>query len=119
MKTITVLEKAGTNIADLVHSTPGMSTLGQMFMPAFNPHVSLLDERSSTDLSYVEFHCYFHDEFNYQAWHNEFGAIHDPLRVSAFEVLEQVLGVTINRYWDTTDLSAPGSRPMSEFVSKL
>ena len=119
MKTITVLEKSGTDVAGLLHATPGMNTLAQMFMPAFNSHVSLLEERKSTDSSYVEYHCYFHDEANYRTWHNEFGAIHDPLRVDAFEVLEQVLGITITRYWDTNDLSAPGNRPMSEFVRKL
>jgi hypothetical protein len=45
--------------------------------------------------------------------------------VSRNEIAQKTIGDILSgdsdwdRYWDTTDLSAPGSRPMSEFVSKL
>jgi hypothetical protein len=66
----------------------------------------------------VEIHVIYHDQNFYELWYDEFKEIHDDWRAKTFKNLEDQ-GVVINRYWETTDLSAPGSKPLSEFVCKI
>jgi hypothetical protein len=114
-KTIHTYEKQGANFFELIPTIPGLSSCEFFFKDS--PYVELLELRLSEDKSYVEVHIYFKDESNYLEWHRACGDIHDPIRNSAYEVME-IIGVDVKRYWETTDLSAPGSLPITEFVNK-
>jgi hypothetical protein len=114
-RTIHTFEKQGANFYELIPTIPGLSSCEFFFKDS--PHVELLELRMSSDKAYVEVHVYFKDESNYLEWHSTSGPIHDDIRNSAYEVMEAI-GVDVKRYWETTDLSAPGSLPITEFVSK-
>ena len=114
-RTIHTFEKQGANFYELIPTIPGLSSCEFFFNNS--PHVELFELRMSSDKSYVEVHVHFKDESNYLEWHSTAGPIHDDIRNSAYEVMEAI-GVDVKRYWETTDLSAPGSLPITEFVSK-
>ena len=118
-RTICTMEKAGIDVVDLWESQQGWWDFCEAcFLYEGNPYIEPIYQRESDDKSYVEIHVIYHDENFYQLWHDEFKEIHDDWRAKTFKNLED-MGVTINRYWETTDLSAPGSRPLSEFVCKI
>ena len=114
-RTIHTFEKQGANFYELIPTIPGLSSCESFFNNS--PHVEMFELRMNPDRSYVEVHVYFKDESNYLEWHSTAGPIHDDIRNSAYEVMEAI-GVDVKRYWETTDLSAPGSLPITEFVSK-
>jgi hypothetical protein len=114
-RTIHTFEKQGANFYELIPTIPGLSSCEFFFKDS--PHVELFELRMGSDKAYVEVHVYFKDESNYLEWHSTAGPIHDDIRNSAYEVMEAI-GVDVKRYWETTDLSAPGSLPITEFVSK-
>jgi hypothetical protein len=114
-RTIHVFEKQGANLTEVLPSAPGLDSCSSFFFGS--EHVELFEERAISDFSYIEYHIYFFDEANYLEWHRKNGSMHDSIRNGAYEVLE-LIGVDIKRYWETTDLSAPGSLPIEEFTSK-
>ena len=114
-RTIHTFEKQGANFDELLPTIPGLSSCELFFKDS--SHVELFEIRTGPDKSYVEVHVYFEDESSYLEWHSTAGPIHDDLRNNAYEVME-AMGVDVKRYWETTDLSAPGSLPITEFVSK-
>jgi hypothetical protein len=114
-KTIHTYEKQGANFFELIPTIPGLGSCEFFFKDS--PYVELFELRLSEDKSYVEVHIYFKDESNYLEWHRTCGDMHDTIRNSAYEVME-VIGVDVKRYWETTDLSASGSLPMTQFVNK-
>ena len=114
-RTIHVFEQQGVNLLEVLPSVPGLASCSSFF--SGSEHVELFEERSASDFSYIEYHIYFIDEANYLEWHRKNGSMHDNIRNSAYEVLE-LIGVDVKRYWETTDLSAPGSLPVEEFTSK-
>lgn len=114
-RTIHTFEKQGANFYELIPTIPGLASCEFFFNNS--PHVEMFELKMSENRSYVEVHVYFKDETNYLEWHSTAGPIHDDIRNSAYEVMEAI-GVDVKRYWETTDLSAPGSLPITEFVSK-
>ena len=114
-RTIHTFEKQGENFFELIPTIPGLASCESFFNNS--PYVEFFELRMNPDKSYVEVHVYFKDESNYLEWHSIWGNIHDDIRNSAYEVMETI-GVDVKRYWETTDLSAPGSLPITEFVSK-
>jgi hypothetical protein len=114
-RTIHTFEKQGANFFELIPTIPGLASCEFFFNNS--PHVEMFELRMNPDKSYVEVHVYFKDESNYLEWHSTWGNIHDDIRNSAYEVMEAI-GVDVKRYWETTDLSAPGSLPITEFASK-
>ena len=113
-RTIHVFEKQGANLTQVLPAAPGLDNCVHFFV---SEHVELFEERYKEDYSYIEYHIYFVDEANYLEWHRKNGSMHDDIRNSAYEALE-LIGVDIKRYWETADLSAPGSLPIAEFTSK-
>jgi hypothetical protein len=114
-RTIHVFEKENTNFYEIIPTIPGLSSCEYFFND--NPCVEFFEVRFSENASYVEVHIYFKDESNYLEWHRTWGPVHDDIRNGAYEVME-VLGIDVKRYWETTDLSAPGSLPITDFVNK-
>lgn len=114
-RTIHTFEKQGADFFELIPTVPGLASCESFFNNS--PHVELFEVKMNQDRSYVEAHVYFKDESNYLEWHSTWGNIHDDIRNSAYEVMEAI-GVDVKRYWETTDLSGPGSLPITEFVSK-
>ena len=114
-RTIHTYEKQGVDFNELLPTIAGLSSCEYFFRD--NPHVELYEIRTSPDKSYVEIHIYFEDESSYLKWHSTAGPIHDDIRNNAYKVM-QAMGINVKRYWETTDLSAPGSLPITEFVSK-
>lgn len=117
-RTVTTFELPESDIYSVLFSTPGMDVVSSCFVLGENPYLDSAEIKISNDRSYMEVHINFHDENNYNSWHDQWASVHDNVRIIAFNLLKNA-GVSIERYWETSDLAMPGSRPISEFVSKI
>jgi hypothetical protein len=117
-RTVTTFEKIGDDVKQMLYLAPGVLAVVNCFNMEVSPYISHIEEKVSDDRNYLEIHIYFHDTNAYNSWHDEWKDLHDEIRNYMLDHLESS-GITIKRYWETSDLARPGSLPISEFVTRF
>ena len=117
-RTVTTFELPESDIHSILLATPGIDVVSSCFVLGENPYLESFETKTSEDKSYMEVYINFHDEHSYNSWHDQWGSVHDNARSMVYNLLRHA-GVSINRYWETSDLAASGSKSISEFVSRI